>query len=752
MKSRSTSVNPLTERLCRPQRIGVFGHRGVGKTTLLAMLYREAVGGRLPGLRLAAGDPATARYLADKILQLEAGEVLPATLAETDLRFQLYHRGGRIELLARDYQGEHVELGRQEPVRDFLRNCDAVWLCFDPALLSDPAERLNGQQEAEQIIEDYLALEPQGTPHRPMALVLTKADLLTPAADRPEDEWLAEVAHRYFGMTLHALQEHSPGTALFAVSALGPRPVATSRPRVSERDGVGSDTTGADSTGALEPNGLDQPLVWLVEALQAQDEARLQELFRQGDVSALRSAVPCFERRYPHSPRAEEFRNRLRKLLWARRRRRGLVGVAVALFLTLGLWGWDALAYHQARRFDQHADDPVAARQHWQRYVSLPLSIGSKDFARRRLAELDQEISRREMEKGLAELNRRAEDGAADPKALQEKLQAFHARFPDAPGLADLRARIKARLRPVLTQEAQRAYDELLLAEQKLPRTGADSPARQREIARGRLEELVAEADRFLRDFHDPELSSKVRERRDAYLQRIDEHDFETARAYSRREPLNFQTRRERYQAYLDRHPGGAFVKDARTAVTDIEAAWDRQDFRAVRDHYTRSPAELRGLTSLCERYLLIHSHGKYRDSARELLRWAERVGGESEYQVTAVRGDFSGSLKRWFASAPDLSIRIEVNGVVHGPSGVVVNDFHPTWNHRFPRPIRWKMGDSIRIVVTDHDWWNKDVIDITSDGNDRLSMRMLSGRLDVGEHVLYFDSDFKMPQLPKIE
>src|SRR5207253_9826774 len=82
----------LAQRLCRPQRIGVFGYRGVGKTTLLTMLYREAVRGRLPELRLAAADARTADYLSDKILALEAGQRLHATLAETDLRFHLYHR------------------------------------------------------------------------------------------------------------------------------------------------------------------------------------------------------------------------------------------------------------------------------------------------------------------------------------------------------------------------------------------------------------------------------------------------------------------------------------------------------------------------------------------------------------------------------------------------------------------------------------------------------------------------------------
>src|SRR5919108_3472027 len=104
----ATPASALAERLCRPQRLGVFGHRGVGKTTLWTMLYREGVGGRLPGLRLAAADARTATYLADKVLQLEAGATLPATLDETELRFHLYQGDTSIDLVVRDYQGEHV--------------------------------------------------------------------------------------------------------------------------------------------------------------------------------------------------------------------------------------------------------------------------------------------------------------------------------------------------------------------------------------------------------------------------------------------------------------------------------------------------------------------------------------------------------------------------------------------------------------------------------------------------------------------
>src|SRR5439155_22278276 len=97
LRSHSAAAT-LADRMCRPQRVGVFGHRGVGKTTLLTMLYREAVGGRLADLRLAAADARTAEYLSDKILQLETGRTLPGTLAETDLRFHLYHRTSRVEL------------------------------------------------------------------------------------------------------------------------------------------------------------------------------------------------------------------------------------------------------------------------------------------------------------------------------------------------------------------------------------------------------------------------------------------------------------------------------------------------------------------------------------------------------------------------------------------------------------------------------------------------------------------------------
>ena len=84
------------------------------------MFYRQASAGRVAGLRLAAVDPPTAEYLAEKIAQIEAGEPLAGTLAETELKLRLYRGPARLDLIVKDYQGEHVTLGTEEPIQAFF--------------------------------------------------------------------------------------------------------------------------------------------------------------------------------------------------------------------------------------------------------------------------------------------------------------------------------------------------------------------------------------------------------------------------------------------------------------------------------------------------------------------------------------------------------------------------------------------------------------------------------------------------------
>ncbi len=108
---RKLHLNALVRRVTGAKKIALFGHRAVGKTTLLAMFYREASSGRVPGIRMAAIGPSTAEYLAARIAQIESGEPLAGTLAETELKLRLYHGPARFDLIVKDYQGEHVTLG-----------------------------------------------------------------------------------------------------------------------------------------------------------------------------------------------------------------------------------------------------------------------------------------------------------------------------------------------------------------------------------------------------------------------------------------------------------------------------------------------------------------------------------------------------------------------------------------------------------------------------------------------------------------
>jgi hypothetical protein len=732
MKRKQSLAVALAERLCRPQRIGVFGHRGVGKTTLLSMLYREAVGGRLPELRLAAADARTAEYLSDKVLQLEAGQPLPATLGETELRFHLYYHGVRLDLLFKDYQGEHVALGRQEPIRDFLRDCDGVWLCLDVPAADTPGTRLQAEQEVEQIVEDYLVVETPGSPPRPMALVVTKADLLPGGIEAAATgEGVHGVVSRHFRMTRHTLDIHCPHYGLFAVTSLG---------------GSMPPAEGSIKPFAPHPAGLAGPLTWLADSLQTQDEARLNPLWElaHGDIRLLERCVASFAHRYPSTPATEGFQRRLRAMRRQRRRRHSLVGVLTAACMLIGVGSYDAWGQQRASRFAvDHADDPIAVRQNWLAYQTWHptrnvLRPAAAEAEKKLLEELGERIRISQYNERLSDLRRRAADPDADAEVVWQELQTFHREFPEHNVDSEwqtFRSTLKTRRDTERERRAERAFAELEGVSDKM-----------------NLAERIEQTDRFLQGFSDTTRESAVRRLRAAWLLRLEERDIESARAYSASQPLNFQTRRERYQRYLELHPSGAFVKEAMTALASIAADWDRHDFRTVRDHFQAHPGDVKELQVHCRSYLAVHPDGRFRDSAHELLRWTERVTQPGEYRVVLKSGNFDRKVAYFLSRGPSLSVEIEVNGIRYGPSNIVARSYQPEWSYEFPRRVRWKLGDSVRIMVTDHYYWNRGVGDVWTDDSDPLGMRMLSGAVAVGTNTLTFESDFTMPVLPKIE
>src|SRR5439155_17512515 len=144
------------------------------------------------------------------------------------------------------------------------------------------------------------------------------------------------------------------------------------------------------------------------------------------------------------------------------------------------------------------------------------------------------------------------------------------------------------------------------------------------------------------------------------------------------------------------------------------------------------------------------HPHGRFASAAQELLRWSERTAAPGEYKVVLRSGDFEHKIAFWLSRGPDLSVEIEVAGVRYGPSQIVKNRYDPDWDYEFPRPIRWKLGDPVRIRVYDHDYWKRKVVEIASDEGDPLAIRLLSGEAVAGPNRLTFDSDFAVPTLPR--
>jgi hypothetical protein len=494
-------------------------------------------------------------------------------------------------------------------------------------------------------------------------------------------------------------------------------------------------------------SNLAPPLLWLAAALQSLDEARLDRLWSlaSGDLALLDRCVACFARRYPDAPCAAAYRQRLRELQRRRRRRRALAGIAAAASLLFGLWTYDAVGYQSAARFEaENPGNPAAALQRWQSYQTWhPARHFLRPTAAREeenhLHELQQQAHQMQREVRLADLRRRVADPDTDAEALWRQFQDFRADYPEADVAGDLqqlRQLVKERRDRQVARKAQHAFDELVANEQ----SGAV------------LANLVAQADQLLSDYPEAGLEGKVRQRRDAYLRRIEERDIEAARNYSARQPLNFQTRREHYQRYRDRHPSGVFASEAEAALQAIAADWDKHDFRAVRDQFVAKPGDIPELVARCRTYLAVHPQGQFAASATELLRWSERVTAVGEYRVILRNGQFERSIAPYFCRGPKLSVELEVNGVRYGPSQVVLNSCDPQWDYEFPRAIRWKLGDAVRIRVSEHSWKTAVALELASEDGEPLAMRLLTGEVWSGKNWLRFESDFKLPELPKIE
>jgi GTPase SAR1 family protein len=767
---RKIHLDAVERRLTGAKRIALFGHRNVGKTTLLAMFYRQASTGQVPGVRLAAVDAPTAEYLAERIAQIESGEPLAGTLTETELRLRLYHGPARFDLIVKDYQGEHVALGSDEPIQQFFADCDAVLLCLDPDGSTLAAERRRRQQEVEGLLERYIDNSADGKMDRPVALVLTKFDRVMAQAGTGPDAVERLVEARY-GMTRHALARHAPRGAIFAVSSYG-RGAVDGRPPAE-----------------LHPIGLEGPLGWLAEQLEASDRDQLEWLWDLApkDLPRLARGVAAYERRYPDSDRAEAFRRRLAASR-RKRARRTLIGFAAGLGLIVaGLAGYDAWGYREADAFEaDHPATQVEAR--WDDLLAWhpTLPYFWPDRARRAQERLDEwrvraagdrvaagtagadlgdklkalkeerpalapEIAKVEKTHEEArhdarwrEVKAEAVAAADKPDAIDLALRGFLREFPETARRTEVDALIQANLARLNERQStfeRRIVDDLIRAA-GLP--GADYP------------DLIEQARAFLKDHPESAHRPEVERLLTGFVKTLDDRQFDRARQFSRDFPTHYQARIEKYQDYLSHHEGGGLhTSEAREAKDRILREWDDDSYRVAYDLYNAHPDDVEGVAARLRDYVQQHPDGRHVAPAREFLAWWDKVTVPGKYQVTLLRGQFDTGIGKYLSGgAPDLSVTVEVGGKVYGPSPVIPNSHKPNWRYTFPT-IAWKLGDPVTIKVTDHDWSESTVVQLNSRQGDPLALKLLSGVVRPskgGPTSIVFSSDFKMPVLPSPE
>ena len=770
---RKAHLDALERRLTGPKRIALFGHRAVGKTTLLAMFYRQASTGQVPGLRLAAVDPASAEYLAEKIAQIESGEPPAGTLAETELKLRLYHGPARFDLIFKDYQGEDVTLGSDEPIQRFFADSDAVLLCLDPEGSTSAVERRRRQQEVENLLERYIDKSDDGTVGRPVALLLTKFDRLMARGEGIDGlESVERVVEARYGMTRHALARHVPNGAMFAVSAYG-RGSIDGRPPAE-----------------LAPLGLEGPLTWIAEQLEDVDRNQLEWLWdlAPDDLTRLARCVAAFEKRYPRSERLADYRRRLRE---ARRRRvrRALVRVvAVGALIAAGLAGYDAWGFRSALQFSAGNPAPDVARR-WDELIrwhpTLPYFWpGDAKLARAKQAEWTVKAATARQVAGtaapdaaaqLAKIKERnpdlapairqieAEEAAQRQETRWNEVKAEAAASGDVPDVP--LQLVRGFLREYPDSEHRAEADALLASLRRRVESKAagrerqvvDDLARAATLPNVNLLDLIDQARQFGSEHPDSRLRPEVDQLLDGFVKTLDDRDIAKARDFSKANPTDFARRIDRYGDYLKAHQnGGQYISEATEAKDQILRAWDLDTYRRAYDHLVAHPNDIAEVARQLRDYLAQHPEGKRAEVARRYLAWWDQISVPHDYHVTLRSGTFDPKLGSTFGGAPDLGVAVEVAGATYGPSPVIRNNYKPIWQYRFPRPIRWKLGDPVAVRVTDHGYWSDhDVVNLRSKKDDPLAIRLLSGTIRPtkgGTTTIVFDSDFNEPTLPRPE
>jgi len=164
----------------------LIGQRGVGKTVFLAAMGAHIE--QFDEIGLKSADPQTERQLA-QVLQFirTRGIYPPATDRTIPFNFDLYRGRRRIcRFRWEDLPGETCQLWDEGFNRSTKRSSGGLLFVDGHALLNDPGYRRNLDELTELLLPIVNLVKLNGL-HYPLALVLTKCDLIAPLTPELKD-------------------------------------------------------------------------------------------------------------------------------------------------------------------------------------------------------------------------------------------------------------------------------------------------------------------------------------------------------------------------------------------------------------------------------------------------------------------------------------------------------------------------------------------------------------------------------------
>ncbi|MBK8656755.1 MAG: GTPase domain-containing protein [Haliscomenobacter sp.] len=173
-----------------PLKIGIFGDKGVGKTTYLTTLHGVLSSHRYDDIEVRYEDENTAIYLKRNFNKLLAnpnedgvGEFsrVDSTSGEYDIKFDLFYKTEKKEhhfkIEMRDFPGEKIKVEGKgiQNVISFLGSCDAILYFFSiPDKLDNPEDQ--SFFDLNMILAGLTKLENARKTKKPFVLMLTKSD------------------------------------------------------------------------------------------------------------------------------------------------------------------------------------------------------------------------------------------------------------------------------------------------------------------------------------------------------------------------------------------------------------------------------------------------------------------------------------------------------------------------------------------------------------------------------------------------